>query len=73
MKNNKIMIAKRPINHAHRAHVNALSPNDGLIFSSCIRINGAGKVPSFNASESCFADSVVNDPLISAVPQQILL
>lgn len=62
-----------PANPARNAHVNALSPSDGLIFSSCIRIKGAGNVPSFNALESAFADSVVNDPLISAVPQQILL
>ncbi|MEI7557633.1 MAG: hypothetical protein WCJ45_02025 [bacterium] len=67
------MIAINPANHANKAPVNALSPSVGLIFSSCIRINGAGKVPSFKASESCLADSVVNDPLISAVPQQILL
>ena len=67
------MIATKPINPARNAPVNALSPSDGLIFSSCIRINGAGNVPSFKESASCFADSVVNDQLISAVPPQILL
>lgn len=67
------MIQINPINPARNAHVNALSPSDGLIFSSCIRINGAGNVHSFNALDNSFADSLVNDPLISAVPQQILL
>jgi len=67
------MIAKNPINHASKDHVNALTPKLGLIFSSCIRINGAGNVHSFNALDNALADSVVNDPLISAVPQHILL
>lgn len=70
---NNIIIATNPINPARNAPFNALSPSDGLIFSSCIRINGAGNVPSFNESESFLADSVVNDPLISAVHPQILL
>jgi len=68
-----IMIAKNPINHASKAHVNAFTHRLGLIFSSCIKINGAGNVPSFNESDNCFADAVVNDQLISAVPPQILL
>lgn len=68
-----IIIAKKPTSPARNAPVKALSPSDGLIFSSCIRINGAGKVHSFNALDNCFADSLVNDPLISAVPPQILV
>ena len=73
MKYNNTMIAMSPTNPARNAQVKALSPSEGLIFSSCIRINGAGKVHSFKAFDSCFADSVVNEPLISAVPPQILL
>ena len=69
----KIMIAKKPINHANNAPVNALTHRLGLIFSSCIKIKGAGNVPSFNALDNCLADSVVNDQLISAVPPQILV
>lgn len=67
------MMAIIPINPARNAPLKALFPSVGLIFSSCMRINGAGKVPSFNALDNCFAESVVNDPLISAVPQHILL
>ena len=67
------MIAKKPINHASKAPVNALTQRLGLIFSSCMRINGAGNVHSLSALDNCLALSVVNDPLISAVPQQILL
>ena len=73
MKYNNTIIAKNPIKPARNAPFNALSPSVGLIFSSCIRINGAGNVPSFKESESCLADSVVNDQLISAVPPHILL
>ena len=57
-------MAINPINPARNDHVKALSPNDGEIFSSCININGAGKVHSFKALESSLADSVVNDPSI---------
>lgn len=58
---------------ARNAQLNALSHNVGLIFSSCISINGAGNVPSFNALDNAFADSVVNEPSICADHQQILL
>lgn len=58
------IIETSPINPAHNAHANALSQRLGLIFSSCIKINGAGNVPSFNALDNAFADSVVNDPSI---------
>jgi hypothetical protein len=69
----RTIIATSPSNPARNAHDNALSPSVGLIFSSCIRINGAGNVHSFNAFDNAFADSVVNHPLISAVHPHILV
>jgi len=67
------MMAMNPINPARNAQLKALSHKLGLIFSSCIKINGAGNVPSLSALDNALADSVVNDQLISAVPPQILL
>jgi len=64
MKYIRIQIAIIPINPARKAPFNALSHKLGLIFSSCIKINGAGNVPSFNALDNSLADSVVNDPSI---------
>ena len=66
-------MAMKPTSAARKAPVNALSPSVGLIFSSCMSTNGAGNVPSLRELESCFAESTVNQPLISAVPPQILL
>jgi hypothetical protein len=69
----KTIIATSPINPARNAHDKALSPSVGLIFSSCIRINGAGNVHSFSALDNSFADSAVNHPFISAVPPHIFV
>jgi len=44
---------------ASKAHCNALSPKVGAIFSSCIKINGAGNAQSFRESTSSFALSIV--------------
>jgi|GEM_PF-2864910 len=53
-------IAMIPARVAIKAQLNALSHNVGLTFSSCIRINGAGRAQSFNEFTSSFADSGVN-------------
>ena len=58
------MIAKNPATPAQRDPVRALVHSVGLIFSSCIKINGAGKVPSFNALANSLAESTVNPQLI---------
>jgi len=57
-------IAIKPISPAIIAHTRALFPKLGLIFSSCIRINGAGIAQSFKAVASSFADSLVKDQSI---------
>ncbi|NTU73990.1 hypothetical protein HGB07_07590 [Candidatus Roizmanbacteria bacterium] len=64
MKSINTAIAMNPANIARNAHVNALSPSVGLIFSSCMRISGAGNAPSLRASDNSFALSIVNDPSI---------
>lgn len=60
-----------PTNAATRAPFNAFTHNVGLIFSSCININGAGNAHSFNESTSSFADCGVKLPSICALHQHI--
>jgi hypothetical protein len=57
-------IAIKPISPAIIAHTRALFPKLGLIFSSCIKISGAGIAQSFSAVASSLADSLVNEPSI---------
>ena len=65
-------IAIIPINAASSAHSRAESHNVGLTLSSCINIRDAGIAPLFRLSTNSFADSLVNDPSICAVPPHIL-
>jgi hypothetical protein len=65
-------IANIPTNAAIKAEFKALSHSVGLIFSSCIRTNGAGNAPLFRESTNSFAPSIVKSPSICAVPPQIL-
>jgi hypothetical protein len=65
-------IANVHIKAAINAHCNAFSHNVGLTLSSCININEAGIAQLFRLSTNSFADSLVNDPSICAVPPHIL-
>ena len=65
-------IAMIPISAAINAHSRAVSHNVGLTLSSCINISEAGIAQLFKLSTNSFADSLVNDPSICAVPPHIL-
>jgi hypothetical protein len=65
-------IANIPTRAAINAHSRAESHNVGLTLSSCINIKDAGIAPLFRLSTNSFADSLVNDPSICAVPPHIL-
>ena len=65
-------IATIQITIASIDELNAFSHRVGLTFSSCIRINGAGKAQSFNEFTNSFAESEVNCQSICAHHQHIL-
>jgi hypothetical protein len=57
-------IAAKPTSQAIIAHVSAFVHKLGLIFSSCIKISGAGIAQSLRAVASSLADSLVKDQSI---------
>jgi hypothetical protein len=64
MTNINTEIAMNQTNKAIRDHVRAFSHKLGDIFSSCMRIKGAGNAQSFKESDNCLALADVNEPSI---------